>query len=276
MAWLRSTTRLRNLLHDVLLIGAMAAIASSIGWLVWGDVAVIWTAAMVAFGLALSRNTPSNWILALLRAVPLSPAQWAEGYALVAELSQRADLNHAPRLYYLPSPEPNAISLGRGKQSVIAITQGLLQLLDERELVGVLAHEISHFRANDIGLLNLAALLSQLTVLMAFSGLLLVVVSLPIYLISGQSPPLLLILLLVLAPHAVTLLTLALSRAREFDADLNAALLTGDPAGLASALDKLKQLHGSYWEQIFPGRTRSSPWLQSHPSTRERIARLLS
>lgn len=266
---------MRNLLHTLVLIAAMAAIAASIGWLVWGEAAVVWAAAMVVVGLAFSQNAPANWILALLRAVPLSPTQWSEGYAMVMELSRRARLDHPPRLYYLATPVPNAISLGRGEHAAIAVTAGLVRLLEEREMAGVLAHEISHFRTNDIGLLNLAAILGYLTFLMAFSGLFLVVWSLPLYWLSGQTPPLLLILVLGLAPHAVTLLTLALSRAREFDADLGAVALTGDPAGLAAALDKLDMPREGYWGLLFPDRARSSPWLRSHPSTRKRIERLL-
>lgn len=276
MAASRHSAKLRNLLHTSLLIGAMAAIAASIGWLVWGEAAVVWAAAVVVFGLAFSQNVPSNWILALLRAEPLSPAQWIDGYAVVEELSRRANLSRAPRLYYLANPVPNAISLGRGEHTAIAVTKGLLQLLNEREMAGVLAHEISHFRSHDIGLLNLAAILAYLTFLMAFSGLMLLVLSIPFYWFSGQIPSLLLILLLGLAPHAVTLLTLALSRTREFDADLGAAMLTGDPAGLASALDKLEMPRASYWELVFPDRARSSPWLRSHPGTPARIKRLLS
>lgn len=266
---------MKNLFHTLLLIGSMALIAASVGWLVWGEAAVVWAAAMVTLGLAFSQNAPSNWILALLRAEPLNPAQWIEGYTIVEELSRRAHLERPPRLYYLASPVPNAISLGRGEHSAIALTQGLLQRLNEREMIGVLAHEISHFRSHDIGLLNLAAILAYLTFLMSFSGLLLVLLSLPFYWLSGQFPSLLLILLLGLAPHAVTLLTLALSRTREFDADRGAAKLTGDPDGLASALDKLERQQRGYWGLIFPDRGRASPWLRSHPSSRERIERLL-
>lgn len=268
--------RMRNLLHTVLLIASMVTIAATVAWLVWGETAVAWVASVVAFSLAFSRNAPSKWILALLRAEPLSPAQWLDGYAIVKELSSRAGLNHTPRLYYLASPVPNAISLGRGKHSAIVITKGLLQRLNEREIAGVLAHEISHFRANDIGLLNLATILNHVTFLMAFSGLLLLVLSLPFYWVSAQPPPFLLILLLGLAPNAVTLLTLALSRTREFDADQGAAALTGDPAGLASALGKLEMRGEAYWRLVFPERAQMSPWLRSHPSGRERIEHLLN
>lgn len=275
MALFRPGTRLTNLLHAVLLIGLMAVIAAMIGWLLLGEAAVVWVVFMVVFGLSFSRNAPINWILALLRAVPLGHAQWAEGYVVIEELSRRANLSYSPRLYYLANSVPNAISLGQGKDSAIVITDGLLRLLNEREMIGVLAHELSHFRTHDIGLMTLAAMLANLTFLMAFSGLLLVVLSFPLYWMYGQTPSLLLILLLGLAPHAVTLLTLVLSRTREFDADQGAVGLTDDPTGLASALDKLDRLQGSPWDLVFMNKKRASPWLQSHPATRERIRRLL-
>lgn len=275
MAAYRPGSRLRNLFHTSLLIGAMAAIAAGIGWLVWGGAIVIWAATAVAVGLVFSQKVPTPWILGLLRAVPLSPAQWSEGYTVLNELSRRAGLEQAPRLYYVKSAAPNAISVGSGKQSAIVLTAGLFQRLNEREMIGVLAHEISHFRANDIGLLKLAETLANLTFLVSFLGLLLVGVTLPLYLFSSQTPPLLLILLLGLAPHVITLLTLALSRTREFEADQGAAMLTGDPDGLASALVKLEMPRRTYWERVFPDRARSSPWLRSHPSARERVVRLL-
>jgi heat shock protein HtpX len=160
----------------------------------------------------------------------------------------------------------------------IAITDGMLRTLTLRELTGVLAHELSHIRNNDLWIMNLADSISRLTSAMAFMGTLLVFVSLPLMLFGAVSFPLILVILLVFAPTIGSLLQLALSRAREYDADLDAAGLTGDPVGLASALEKLERLQVGGWERImFPGRRMPDPsLLRTHPPTEERIRRLLS
>jgi heat shock protein HtpX len=112
---------------------------------------------------------------------------------------------------------------------------------------------------------------------MAWLGQLLLLLNLPVLMMGGYGVPWLLVLLLILAPTAMSLLQLALSRAREHDADLDAAALTGDPRGLAAALAKLERLQGRYWEEILlPGRRIPEPsLLRTHPPIEARIARLL-
>jgi Zn-dependent protease with chaperone function len=130
----------------------------------------------------------------------------------------------------------NAFAVGRPDDAVIALTDGLLRNLTLRELAGVLAHETSHIRNHDLWLMGLADLDSRLTRLMTLVGLLLMILALPLWWAGVTNLPWLVIPLLVLAPQLTTLFERALSRARELDADLDAAGLTGDPAGLASAL----------------------------------------
>jgi heat shock protein HtpX len=170
----------------------------------------------------------------------------------------------------------NAFSVGDRDHAVIALTDGILRRLDLRELAGVLAHEISHIRNRDLWLMSLADLVGRLARVMTLLGLSLVIIGLPIWLGGGAQPPGLLILLLLFAPQLTVLLQLALSRAREFDADLDAAGLTGDPKGLISALAKLEHHQRGFWEQILmPGQRLPEPsLLRSHPPTEERIARL--
>jgi heat shock protein HtpX len=125
-------------------------------------------------------------------------------------------------------------------------------------------------------LMSLADLVGRLTRVMTLLGLGLVIIGLPIWLGGGAQPPGLLILLLLVAPQLTVLLQLALSRAREFDADLDAVGLTGDPDGLISALAKLERHQRGFWEQILmPGQRLPEPsLLRSHSPTEERIARL--
>ena len=156
------------------------------------------------------------------------------------------------------------------------MTDGLLRELDPRELVGVLAHEVSHIRNNDLRVMGLADLFSRATGLLSFLGQLLLLLNLPLILIAEVAINWWAIALLVFAPSLSALAQLALSRTREFDADLNAARLTGDPDGLASALRKLEYIQGGWLERIFlPGRRAPQPSvLRTHPATDERVARL--
>jgi heat shock protein HtpX len=172
----------------------------------------------------------------------------------------------------------NAFALGDAGHRVIAVTDGLLRTLQLRELVGVLAHEISHIRHHDMWVMVVADVITRLTSGLALIGLLVLVVSVPFVLLGEAHIPLTAALLLAAAPTVSTLLQLGLSRNREFDADLGAVGLTGDPRGLASALDKLDRYQGGWLEQIFlPGQRSPDPSvLRSHPPTAERIRRLLA
>ncbi len=170
----------------------------------------------------------------------------------------------------------NGFAVGRPGDAVIALTDGLLRSMTLREIAGVLAHETSHIRNNDLWLMGLADLVGRLTRLMTLAGLLLLILALPMWWAGVTNLPWLVIPLLLFAPQLTTLFELALSRAREFEADLDAAGLTGDPAGLASALAKLERAQRSPWERILlPGYRLPEPSiLRSHPATEQRIARL--
>jgi heat shock protein HtpX len=141
-----------------------------------------------------------------------------------------------------------------------------------------LAHEVSHIANNDLWIMGLADTFSRLTQIMSWFGVFLVVFSLPTILAGGAGVPWAAIALLYFAPTIGNLLQLALSRAREYDADLEGATLTGDPAGLAMALEKLERYQGRMWEDMLPtGRRIPMPSvLRSHPPTDERIRRLLA
>jgi heat shock protein HtpX len=172
----------------------------------------------------------------------------------------------------------NAFAVGRPPDAALAVTDGLLRVLSLREMAGVLAHEISHIRNNDLVVMSLADVIAQLTRIMATGGMLLLLITLPAWLAEYSRLPWLLILVLMLAPTFGSLLQLALSRAREYDADLDAAGLTGDPAGLAAALAKMERLQGGFVERIMlPGPRIPNPsLLRTHPPIEKRISRLLS
>ncbi len=272
----RRRHKLRNLLQSALLLGGMVGLLTVCGWLLFGLGGVVGMGLGAALALVFGPRVSPRMVLRLYAARELAPDQLPAVFAVLARLTERAGLERRPHLYYIRTTMLNAFTVGDRHDAAIALTDGLLRRLDLRELAGVLAHEISHIRNRDLWLMSLADLAGRLTQVMTLLGLGLLVVGLPLWLGGGAQPPGLLILLLLLAPQLTVLLQLALSRARELDADLDAAGLTGDPAGLISALAKLERYQHGLWEQILmPGYRLPEPsLLRSHPPTGERIARL--
>lgn len=273
----RRLHKLRNLAQSALLVLGMLAILGLCTFLLWGWAGLLWAVGLTGVSLLLAPSVAPEWVMRAYGARPLDPAEFSEGYALLRHLCVRAGLERLPRLYWLPTPILNAFAVGRPERAAIGLSDGLLRALTPRELAGVLAHEVSHVRNDDLWIMGLADIVSRLTSLLSWAGQLLLLFNLPFWFAGEVVVPWLVVLLLVFAPTLVGLLQLALSRAREFDADLDAAALTGDPQGLASALAKLERFQGRYWEEILlPGRRMPIPsLLRTHPPTEERIRRLL-
>ena len=274
----RRRHKIRNVMHSILLLGGIIILLALCGWVLFGPDGLVGMALGAALAFAFSPQISPHLVLRMYRAREIGRHDLPEVLHVLATLAERAGLERAPRLYYVPSTMLNAFAVGGRDDAVIAMTDGMLRALTLRELTGVLAHEISHVRNRDLWLMSIADLAGRLTRLMALFGFALVIVGLPLWLGGAGEVPLLLIPLLIFAPQISTLLQLALSRAREFDADLDAAGLTGDPGGLALALAKLERYQRSAWEQILmPGHRLPEPSvLRTHPPTAERIARLQS
>ncbi len=270
--------RLSNGLQSVALIGAMAALLGLLGWIFAGGGGVVVALVMCVLVAVFGPRLSPRLVLRLYRARPIQPYQAPDLYRTVDELGRRAGLSQAPTLYYLPTPVLNAFAVGSRQTATIALTDGLLRNLAPRELVGVLAHELSHVRHNDMWVMNLADIISRMTIALSQVGLLLLLFGLPLVLFGIMPVSLPALLLLLLAPTLSAVLQLALSRTREFNADVGAIELTNDPRGLASALQKLERYQRGWLEQIFmPGRRVPEPgWLRTHPPTEERIRRLLA
>lgn len=272
---IRRKHKWRNVTHSVLLLGGMGLVLAvcAFGLFDWiGALAVVCAGAIAA--MATPQIAP-EWVIRAHSGQRLTSESFPQGTSLVETLAQRAGLNHVPALYYIPSRMLNAFATGTRENAAIAITDGLIRRLSVRELAGVLAHEMSHIDNNDLWLMGVADVLSRMTATLSYLGMF----ALGISLIFGQAVvPFWISLLLIAAPTICSLLQLALSRAREYDADLEAATLTGDPHGLASALAKLERIQGRYWEEIMlPGRRMPDPsLLRTHPPTEERISRLQS
>lgn len=273
-----SAHKFNNLLQSILLLGGMAALLALLGWLIAGTQGIVWAGIIGIVFLLVSPRASPRLVFKLSGAHPLRVTEAPGLYALVKRLAQRAELPNLPQLYYMPTQAMNAFTVGHREQAMVAVTDGLLRHLTRRELTGVLAHEISHVDNNDMWVMTLADTVNRLTSMFSLFGQLLLFVNLPLIILGKSGFSWLAILLLIFAPTLSVLLQLALSRTREFDADLGAAKITGDPLGLASALRKLDSHHTGLLRRILtPGRPMpDSSMLRTHPKSEERIRRLVS
>lgn len=227
-----------NLLKTGILLTALTLLLIAIGNMLGGQ-----TGLLVALVLAAIMNLGAYWfsdklVLAMSGAQPMSEQEAPELYAMVRQLCQRANLP-MPRLYLIPEEQPNAFATGRDPHhAAVGITQGLLRLMDRREVEGVIAHELAHIKNRDTLIMAVAATIagaiSYLAHMFYYASL------------FGSSRderggnPIAALALLILAPIAATIIQLAISRSREYEADRVGAEIAGTPIGLANALRKLE------------------------------------
>ncbi|WP_207539593.1 M48 family metalloprotease [Sabulicella rubraurantiaca] len=264
-----------NQLQSALLIFGLVLLASLTGFVVAGPEGLVYAACLAGLFLLFDPLVPGDLLFRhAFGAIRLTSEQAPEVYQGLAELTRRADLMTLPTLYLIPSRMLQAMAAGTRQEPVIAVTSGLLRALPSRELGAVLAHEIAHIHHGDVAVMRLAIAAASLTKAMVWVGLLMLALWAPKALSMGLVPPVEAILLLLGAPLAGDLMSLSLSRQREFLADAGAVELTGDPLGLAAALTRLHRLQGDDWERLA---TRGAGWvrlLRTHPSFGERVRRL--
>lgn len=268
----------RNRLHTALLVGGMLLLFAAFGWQLGGPRGVIWLGILGAISMGLGARVSPQMVLRMYQARPLQRAEAPGLFEMIEQLARRAGLESLPQPYYVPTRMVNAFAVGSPAGSAIGISDGLLRTLDAREIRGVLAHEVTHVRNNDAWVMSLADFVTRTVNLFSWIGQLMLLFSLPTILFSGRALfPFPFLLLMILAPTLSALLQLGISRSREYDADLGAARLSGDPRGLASALAKMERVQGGMLERIFmPGRRVPEPsLLRTHPPTDERVRRLL-
>jgi len=201
---------------------------------------------MLAFLFALIMNGVSYWfsdkiVLRMYGAKEISTDKAPTLHRIIRDLTLRAQMP-MPKLYLIPQEAPNAFATGRDeKHAAVAVTEGILRILDERELRGVLAHEISHIKNRDILIGTIAATMAgaiSMLANMAHWGMI----------FGGRSSenregghPIVALLMIIVAPLAAMLVQMAISRSREFGADATGATISGDPSSLANALRKLER-----------------------------------
>lgn len=274
-----------NIFKTAALLGALTALLVLIGGALGGQQGML-----VAFFFALVMNFASYWfsdklVLAMYRAEPIEEAKAPGLYRVVRTLATRAGIP-MPRVYLIPSQTPNAFATGRNPEhAAVAVTQGIMEMLDEHELEGVLAHELAHVKNRDVLLATIAATLAGAITYLAHMAQWAAI-------FGGRRDDeeegggaFGAILMAILAPIAAMLIQLAVSRAREYQADATGARLAGQPLGLAKALEKLHRASQALPMQASPATAHlfivnplsGSAWLtlfSTHPPIEERMARL--
>lgn len=275
-----TVTPMPNGLKTALLLGLLSGLLLMIGELVGGANGVI-----LFFFIAVALNFVSYWfsdkiVLRMYHAKEVGPEHPLN--RMVARLAQRAGLP-MPRVYIIPDASPNAFATGRNpSHASVAATEGIIQMLSESELEGVLAHELAHVKHRDILLSSVAATIAAAIMMAARSAMF----------FGGRSDddegsnPIAMLAMVILAPIAAMLIQLWISRTREFSADAGGAAMTGNPHGLASALRKIDAasrsvpLHANpatahmFIMKPFSGRGLQSLF-STHPPTEQRVAALI-
>jgi heat shock protein HtpX len=273
-----------NVLKTGLLMAAIMALFGAVGAAVGGAQGML-----LALALGAGMNFVAYWfsaamVLRMYNAQEVDAQSAPQFYAVVQELAARANLP-MPRVYLIDEAQPNAFATGRNPEhAAVAATTGLLQVLTTRELRGVMAHELAHVRHRDILTSTITASVAGAISTLANFGMF----------FGGRDDdnrnPVFALLILILAPIAAMLIQFAISRSREYDADRGGAAISGDPQALASALAKIDR----YARGLPLATAEANPstaqmmivnplsgggiagLFSTHPSTEERVARLLA
>ncbi|MFH1530803.1 MAG: zinc metalloprotease HtpX [Pseudomonadota bacterium] len=271
-------------LKTVLLLGALTGLLLLIGGVAGGRVGMT-----IALCFAAVMNIGAWWfsdrvVIAMTRAREVAPGEAPALERMVTELARNANMP-PPRLYITDDPSPNAFATGRGpSRSAVAVTRGLMSLLPEREIRGVIAHEIAHIKNRDVLISSVAATVAGAIMLLASMARWAMIFG------GGRSDDddggiLGLLFMAILAPFAAMLIQMAVSRSREYVADARGAALSGDPGSLADALEHLhtgisfrpsgNSRAATVHHIMHPFKAGGvSRLFSTHPPTEERVRRL--
>ncbi len=275
-----------NLLKTAVLMAAITALFMAVGNALGGQAGM-----MLALLVAVGMNFFSYWfsdkmVLRMYNAQEVDAQSAPQFYRMVQELAQKADLP-MPRVYLIQEDAPNAFATGRNPaNAAVAATTGILRVLSERELRGVMAHELAHVKHRDILISTISATMAGAIGMLANFGML----------FGGRDSegrpanPLVGLIVMILAPMAAGLIQMAISRAREFEADRGGAEISGDPEALASALQKIHRIAQGLPLEAAERHPETAQMMimnplsggglrglfSTHPATEDRVERLLA
>ncbi|MFN2364545.1 MAG: zinc metalloprotease HtpX [Halarsenatibacteraceae bacterium] len=272
-------------LKTFLLMAVLTVVFIVFGGILGGETGLI-----MALGFALILNFFSFWFsdklaIKMTKSRPLTKEEAPKLHKIIEDLSDKAGLP-MPKVYVTPSSQPNAFATGRNpNNSAIALTEGIIKLLDKDELEGVIAHELSHIKNRDTLISTLAAVMAGALAFMARIGRFRMIFGGRRNSSGGGLGLLVQILAIIFAPLAALVVKMAISRTREYKADETAAGITGNPDGLANALRKMeRQAKGNPMEvneatsHMFIINPLSGEGMtklfSTHPTTEDRIAKL--
>ena len=275
----------RNSLRTVFLMTLAAVLFMLVGQVLGGS-----TGLVIAFVVAMGMNFFSYWksdkmVLRMYSAQPVDRNSHPKLYDMIEELARKAELP-MPAVYIIPQDQPNAFATGRNPEnSAVAVTQGILQTLDERQLRGVIAHELAHIQNRDIltqtmvtTVVSALSMLAQFAYFIPFGGG------------DRDSNPLVALVVLITAPIAAMMLQAAISRTREYEADRVGAEISGEPQQLASALQNIEKAAEQIQMNVSETAMRSTSHMfpvnpfsgqrfmslfSTHPETQDRVDRLM-
>jgi len=276
-----------NTAKTFLLMAALTAL-----FMVGGQVMAGQQGMTIALLLALGLNFFAYWnsdkvALAMNRARMVSPDEAPELHRIVEELAQRAGLPK-PKVYVVNSPTPNAFATGRNPEhAAVAVTSGILQILNRNELEGVLAHELGHIKNRDILISSIAAVMAGAISYLATMAQWAMIFGGGRSRDDGGGNPLAALVMIIVAPLAAALIQMAISRSREYLADQAGAAISGHPHSLASALQKLTTYNKQVPMQVNPASAQMyivnpltggqlASLFSTHPPVAERIRRLMA
>lgn len=276
-----------NTMKTFLLMAALTALFMVAGQAMGGRQGMT-----IALLLAVGLNFFAYWnsdtmALAMNRAREVSVAEAPDLHGLVASLAARAGIPK-PRVYVVDDPTPNAFATGRNPEhAAVAVTTGILEVLDRFELEGVIAHEMGHIRNRDILISSIAAVMAGAISYLATMTQWAMIFGGGRSDEEGGSNPLAMLVTIIVAPLAASLIQLAISRSREYIADASGAEICGHPKSLASALNKLANYNAQQPMDVNPASAQMyivnplkggsiASLFSTHPPMEERIRRLLA
>lgn len=271
--------RLSPTIKTIILFGALTSLLGVIGYLISGTGGALIFLFFGIFTNIFAYFFGDKIALMMSGARPLDKNEAPEVYEIVENLTQKMNLP-LPKLYISENMQPNAFATGRGhSNSSVCVTKGLLQILNKEEIEGVLGHELTHVKNRDVLIATIAAVIAGAISSIAQIGIF----------FGGRDrdrSPFVDLLVLILAPISATLIQLAISRTREYEADAGSAKVTGNPKALANALIKIDQaarqipMQGNpafsslYIENPFRGQNFIEIF-STHPATEKRVQRLM-